>query len=105
MATKGLRHVQIREIVVRESQQSGFISTKHCQCKYNLYNMFTKEQDKDPAGHFIEIRDHIMADKIPELDIDTNSLTARRVISVNHCSQALLLQSEGGVEPMYGQTL
>ena len=66
--------------------------------------MFTKEGDKDP-GHFIEIRDHIMADKIPELDIDINRITARRVISVNHCSHALLLQSEGGVEPMYGQTL
>ena len=103
MTTKGLRHVQIRENAVRESQQRGFISMKHCQGKYNLSDMFTKE-DKDP-GHFIEIRDHIMADSIPELEEERNNLTARRVISVNHCSHALLLQSEGGVEPMYGQTL
>jgi hypothetical protein len=46
-----------------------------------------------------------MADSIPELEEERNNLTARRVISVNHCSHALLLQSEGGVEPMYGQTL
>jgi hypothetical protein len=65
--------------------------------------MFTKE-DKNPA-HFIEIRDHIMADKIPTLDIEIQNLNARRVISVNHCSHTLLFESEGGVEPMYGQTL
>ena len=51
MTTKGLRHVQIREHAVRESQQRGFISTKHCQGKSSLSDMFTKE-DKD-QGHFI----------------------------------------------------
>jgi hypothetical protein len=103
MTTKGLRHVQIRENAVRESQQTGFIRTKHCQGKFNLSDMFTKE-DKNPA-HFIEIRDHIMADKIPTFDIEIQNLNARRVISVNHCSHTLLFESEGGVEPMYGQTL
>ena len=103
MTTKGLRHVQIRENAVRESQHTGFICTKHCQGKYNLSDMFTKE-DKNPA-HFIEIRDHIMADKIPTFDIEIQNLNARRVISVNHCSHTLLFESEGGVEPMYGQTL
>jgi hypothetical protein len=103
MTTKGLRHVQIRENAVRESQQNGFIATKHCQGKYNLSDMFTKE-DKD-VNHFVEIRNHMMADKIPTLEIEINNLNARRVISVNHCSHALLIESEGGVEPMYGQTL
>jgi hypothetical protein len=103
MTTKGLRHVQIRENAVREAQQKGFISTKHCQGKYNLSDMFTKE-DKNPA-HFIEIRDHMMADKIPTLNIEMQNLNARRVISVIHCSHTLLCESEGGVEPVYGQTL
>ena len=105
MTTKGLQHVQIQEKnAVRESQCNGFITTKHCQGKYNLSAMFP-EEDKD-TGHFIEIRHHIMADNIPEeLDIERNILTARRVISEIHCSHPLLLQSEGGVKSMHGQTL
>ena len=53
MTTKGLRHMQIRENTVRESVQNGFLRTKHCPGKYNLADMFTKE-DKDNK-HFIEI--------------------------------------------------
>jgi hypothetical protein len=96
MTTKGLRHVQIRENAVRESQQKGFIITKHCQGKYNLSDMFTKE-DKD-IGHFIEIRDHMMADRIPTIETDLKNLKVRRVISVIHCSHTMLIESEGGVE-------
>ena len=96
MTTKGLRHVQIRENAVRESQQNGFIITKHCQGKYNLSDMFTKE-DKD-IGHFIEIRDHMMADRIPTFETDLKNLKVRRVISVIHCSHTMLIESEGGVE-------
>jgi hypothetical protein len=103
MTTKGLRHVQIRENAVRESQQKGFITTKHCQGKYNLSDMFTKE-DKD-TKHFCEIRDHIMADKLPTFDSDRKLLIARRVISVNLCSHVVLLDPEGGVERTHVQTL
>jgi hypothetical protein len=42
-----------------------------------------------------------MADKIPTLKIEIKNLNARRVISVNQCSHALLIESgEGGVEPI-----
>ena len=63
MTTKGLRHVQIREIAVRESVLNGFMTVKHVQGKVNLSDLFTKE-DKD-TGHFITIRDFIITDKLP----------------------------------------
>ena len=95
MTTKGLRHLQMRENAVRESIQNGFMVTKHCMGKYNLSDMFTKE-DKDTL-HFIEIRDHIMADCIPIQEEQQQILAARRAFSVTYASASLLYVSEGGV--------
>ena len=85
----------MRENAVRESVQNGFITTEHCQGKYNLSDMFTKE-DKD-IGHFIEIRDHIMADTIPIHEDQKTTIVARRAFSVTYASTSLLYVSEGGV--------
>jgi hypothetical protein len=61
--TKGLRHIQIRENVVRELVQRGLITVQHIAGKFNLSDMFTKE-DRD-ALHYILIRNHIMSNKLP----------------------------------------
>jgi deoxyuridine 5'-triphosphate nucleotidohydrolase len=95
LTTKGLRHLQMRENAVRESVQNGFIETRHCQGKYNLSDMFTKE-DKDTL-HFIEIRDHIMADSIPIHEEHKHMICAKRAFSVTYASTSLLYVSEGGV--------
>ena len=95
MTTKGLRHLQMRENAVRESVQNGFITTKHCEGKYNLSDMFTKE-DKDIL-HYITIRDNIMADELPEYEHIKNAIAARRAVSVSYASTSLLYVSEGGV--------
>jgi hypothetical protein len=60
MATKGLRHIQIRDSAVRESVQSKFIDIEHVEGKVNLSDMFTKEEKN--AEHFIVIRDFVLTD-------------------------------------------
>ena len=60
MATKGLRHIQIRDNAVRESVQNNFIMIAHIAGKLNLSDMFTKEEKN--AAHFITIRDHVLTD-------------------------------------------
>jgi len=53
--TKGLRHLQIRENAIRET---NFIKIEHICGKINPADMFTKE-DKDPQ-HFQNLRDTIV---------------------------------------------
>jgi hypothetical protein len=53
--TKGLRHIQMRENLVRENVENSFVSIEHIGGKQNLANLFTKEM-KD-TGHFVELRD------------------------------------------------
>ena len=60
--TKGLRHIQIRDNAVRESCLNGFIIVKHVSGKFNLSDIFTKE-DKD-VQHFVTLRDHIVVNPI-----------------------------------------
>ena len=79
---------------------NGFIETKHCEGKYNLSDMFTKE-DKD-IQHYITSRDHIMSDHIPEFEYEKNIIVAKRAISVSYASTSLLYVSEGGCQ--YGCT-
>ena len=94
--------MQIRENAVRESVQNGFLQTKHCPGKYNLADMFTKE-DKDNKHLFIEVRDHKLADKLRNFNLNNNEITARRALSVSYASTTLLHVSEGGVST-YVQT-
>lgn len=56
--TKGLRHIQMRENMVRENVTNNFIQIKHIGGKQNLADLFTKEM-KDTA-HFVELRDLMM---------------------------------------------
>ena len=56
--TKGLRHIQMRENLVRENVRNNFISIQHVGGKQNLADLFTKEM-KDIA-HFVELRDLMM---------------------------------------------
>jgi len=67
MTTKGLRHIQIRESIVREAVQRGDITVvlEHTSGSLNLADLFTKE-DKD-TNHFILIRDIMMDDHNIEL--------------------------------------
>jgi len=53
--TKGLRHIQMRENMVRENVENKFVSIHHIGSKQNLADLFTKEM-KDTA-HFVELRD------------------------------------------------
>ena len=61
MTTKRLRHLQMRENVVRELIQSGFCTVQHIQGQYNLSDLFTKE-DRDKL-HFCTCRNYIMSDR------------------------------------------
>jgi hypothetical protein len=51
--TKGLRHIQMRENMVRENVENQFISVQHVGGKVNLADLFTKEM-KDTT-HFVEL--------------------------------------------------
>ena len=55
-----MRHIQIRENLVRESIQNGKVSVTHIQGKINPADIFTKE-DKDQT-HFILLRDFILSE-------------------------------------------
>ncbi len=56
--TKGLRHIQMRENMVRENVENKFVSVQHVGGKFNTADLFTKEM-KDIA-HFVELRDLIL---------------------------------------------
>jgi hypothetical protein len=59
--TKGLRHIQMRENMVRENIASQFVTITHIDGKLNLADVFTKEM-KD-VGHFVELRDLFLQPK------------------------------------------
>ena len=56
--TKGIKHLNLRENRVRESQQAGCTRVKHIAGKLNPSDIFTKEI-KD-AAHFRNLRDTFM---------------------------------------------
>ncbi len=56
--TKGLRHIQMRENLVRENVENQFVSIQHIGGRQNLADLFTKEM-KD-TSHFVELRDLMM---------------------------------------------
>jgi len=56
--SKGLRHIQMRENLVRENVENQFVSIQHIGGKLNLADLFTKEM-KDTT-HFVELRDLMM---------------------------------------------
>jgi hypothetical protein len=41
--TKGLRHIQMKENLVRENIASNFVNVRHVDGKVNLADIFTKE--------------------------------------------------------------
>jgi len=59
--TKGLRHIQMRENLVRENITNQFVSIIHIDGKLNLADLFTKEM-KD-TSHFVELRDLMMCSR------------------------------------------
>ncbi len=56
--SKGLRHIQMRENLVRENIVNHFVSIHHIDGKLNLADIFTKEM-KD-TNHFVELRNLFM---------------------------------------------
>ena len=56
--SKGLRHIQMRENLVRENVENQFVSIQHIGGRLNLADLFTKEM-KDTT-HFVELRDLMM---------------------------------------------
>jgi hypothetical protein len=56
--TKGLRHVQMKENLVRENITSKFVQVSHVDGKVNLADNFMKEM-KD-TSHFVELQDLMM---------------------------------------------
>jgi hypothetical protein len=56
--TKGLRHIQMKENLVRENITSKFVQVSHVNGKVNLTDIFMKEM-KD-TSHFVELRDLMM---------------------------------------------
>jgi hypothetical protein len=59
--SKGLRHIQLRENLVRENIASQFICIQHVEGKLNLADLFTKEM-KD-VSHFVELWDLMMCSR------------------------------------------
>ena len=56
--SKGLRHIQIKENVIRENIQKKTIDISHVEGKINIADIFTKE-DKD-HNHFLQMRNTIL---------------------------------------------
>jgi hypothetical protein len=56
--TKGLRHIQMRENMVREQVENNFVSIKHIGGKVNIADLYTKEM-RDTT-HFVQLRNLIM---------------------------------------------
>jgi len=56
--TKGLRHIQMRENMVREQVENNFVSIKHIGGKVNIADLFTKEM-RDTT-HFVQLRNLTM---------------------------------------------
>ncbi len=59
--TKGLRHIQMKENLIRENIASNFFSVRHVDGKVNLADIFTKEM-KD-TSHFVELQDLMMCSR------------------------------------------
>jgi hypothetical protein len=60
--TKGLRHIQMRENLVRENVEKHLVTIAHVGGKVNMADLFTKEM-KD-TGHFVELRDLMMRSRL-----------------------------------------
>jgi hypothetical protein len=58
VTTKGLRHIQMRENMVREQVGKKFVSIQHIGGKVNIADIFTKEM-RD-TSHFVAPRDLFM---------------------------------------------
>lgn len=58
-SNRNMRHIQIRENLVRESIQNGTVSVTHITGKLNPADLFTKEM-KDTT-HFIQIRNFLLS--------------------------------------------
>jgi hypothetical protein len=93
--TKGLRHIQMRENAVRENVEKDFITVRHISGKYNLADLFTKE-DKDPE-HFIRLRNFILTDKLEERVTNNNIESCNsQSPDVWQLNASTLGQSQGG---------
>ena len=60
VTNRNLRHLQMRENVVRENVQKKYIKILHCDGIENIADIFTKE-DKDKQ-HFLLLRDILVQD-------------------------------------------
>ena len=60
--TKRLRHLNIREVAVRDAQRLGEVSVGHIPGTLNVADIFTKEM-KDTA-HFVALRASIMSRRL-----------------------------------------
>ena len=76
--TKGLRHIQMRENLVRENVENKFISVKHVGGKVNLADLFTKEM-KDTT-HFVELRNLMLRPRYATLLIVIHLFILRGVL-------------------------
>jgi hypothetical protein len=56
--TKGLRHIQMHENLVRENVENNFVQIEHIGGKVNIADLFTKEM-KD-TNHFVTLRNLMM---------------------------------------------
>ena len=68
---RSMRHIQIRENLIRENIQNGKMSVTHITGKINPADIFTKE-DKDPT-HYILLRNFILSS--PPVKITPSSHT------------------------------
>jgi hypothetical protein len=59
--TKGIKHISLRENVIRERQAAGDVTITHIPGVINPSDIFTKEL-KD-AAHFRRLRDSMMVSK------------------------------------------
>ena len=62
VTNRNLRHIQMRENVIRENIVLKYIQILHCDGKENIADIFTKE-DKDKQ-HFLMLRDALVQDPL-----------------------------------------
>jgi hypothetical protein len=81
--TKKLRHLNIREVAVRDAAKNGDIVIGHIPGVLNFADIFTKEM-KD-THHFLELRAALMQPRIPD---PSTQARARRILRYRRMSNA-----------------
>ena len=83
---RNLRHIQMRENVIRENIILKYINILHCDGKENIADIFTKE-DRDKQ-HFLKLRDTLVHDPLQTVHIQNQDHSivkeSKNTVSCSH---------------------